>query len=133
MQVQMQNEVIYVQKVQVAKQIFIQDLGYTDLYSSSDPERRWALLESTCKLARVLLVEKEKSNEAHSKGRVYLKSSDCLKDFYFMKKAEVKFINKPYYLEKGLAVDFVDTQNNLYTLLEEREYSLLTNEGFQDN
>lgn len=133
MQVEMQNEVIYVQKVQVARQIFIQDLGYKDLYSNPDPGRRWALLESACTLARVLLVEKENNKEPLSKGRVFLKSSDCLKDFHFMKKAEVKFINKPYYLEKGLAVDFVDTQNNLYTLLEEREYSLLTNEGFQDN
>jgi len=129
----MQNEVIYVQQVQVARQIFIHDLGYTEVYRSSDLEMSWALLESSCKFSRLLLVEKPKDEAEIAGGRVFLKTGDCLRDFHFMKKAAVKFINKPYYLNRGLAVDFVDTQNNLYTLLEEREYSLKYNEDFQDN
>ena len=129
----MQNEVIYVQQVQVATQIFIQDLGYSEVYASGDHGRTWALLQSSCKLSRLLLIEKAKHGQAISEERVYLKTRDCLRDFHFMQQAEINFINKPYYLGKGLAVDFVDTHNNLFTLLEEREYSLECNEDFQDN
>ncbi|MES3018867.1 MAG: hypothetical protein V4721_13855 [Bacteroidota bacterium] len=50
-------------------------------------------------------------------------TNDCLRDYHKYTMLGVEFINRPEYNTSGLQVNFIDDNDNCYTLLEERFYT----------
>lgn len=50
-------------------------------------------------------------------------TDDCLRDYHNYSMSGVEFINRPEYITAGLQVNFIDHEDNCYTLLEERNYT----------
>ena len=50
-------------------------------------------------------------------------TEDCLRDYYFLRKEGVRFLNEPTYTTGGLTADFIDLSGNTYVLIEERNYT----------
>lgn len=50
-------------------------------------------------------------------------TDDCLRDYHYYLTQGVEFLNRPEYHNRGLIVHFLDRHDNIYSLLEERNYS----------
>ena len=55
--------------------------------------------------------------------RTTIYTNDCLRDYYFLKKEEMRFLSEPSYTMDGLIAEFVDHGGNTYVLVEKRNYS----------
>lgn len=66
----------------------------------------------------------EISNGRKDRGidRTTIYTNDCLRDYYFLKKEEVRFLSEPSYTTDGLVAEFVDHSGNTYVLVEKRNY-----------
>lgn len=50
-------------------------------------------------------------------------TDDCLKDYHKYIVSGVEFLNRPEYTDSGLQVRFLDEEDNIYILLEDRNYT----------
>ncbi|HVS92568.1 MAG TPA: VOC family protein [Mucilaginibacter sp.] len=53
---------------------------------------------------------------------ILIRTNDCLRDYYHLGRAGVRFKSKPVYTAKGLSFSFLDTSGNSFMVLEQRDY-----------
>jgi hypothetical protein len=86
--------------------------------ASSDP------VSSEGPSARLKFILSEASNLPTDPGSSrIIYTDDCLRDYYFLRKEGVRFLNEPTYTTGGLAAGFIDFSGNTYMLVEERNYT----------
>lgn len=71
----------------------------------------------------MLSIHIEASESAANTENIIFYTNDCLRDYHRYLVSGVEFVNRPEYNSAGLQVCFIDDQDNVYTLLEERSYN----------
>ncbi len=71
----------------------------------------------------MLSIHIEASESAANTENIIFYTNDCLRDYHRYLVLGVEFVNRPEYNSAGLQVRFIDDQDNVYTLLEERNYN----------
>jgi len=115
----MRNILLPVRRVELVKQFFITKLHYREREDEVCFKKGWVVLEAPSGLFTTILAE---SNIPGPPTRIIINTSDCLRDYYYLKQQSYRFMGEPQYFSFGLAVDFTDAAGNLFMLLEERNY-----------
>lgn len=73
--------------------------------------------------AYLLLIKDPAASQPNCQAPIIINTEDCIKDYHDLMAQGVEIIKKPQYTALGLAAEITDGEGNLYTLLEERDYS----------
>ena len=71
----------------------------------------------------MLSIHIEASDSSVMTENIIFYTNDCLRDYHRYIVLGVEFVNRPEYNSAGLQVRFIDDEDNVYTLLEERNYN----------
>ncbi|HEY0899735.1 MAG TPA: hypothetical protein VGD90_10385 [Sphingobacteriaceae bacterium] len=116
---EMRNILLPVRQVELVKQFFITKLHYREREDEVCFKKGWVALMAPSGIFTTILAE---NNSPGPPSRIIINTSDCLRDYYYLKQDSFRFLGEPQYFSFGLAVDFTDAAGNLFMLLEEREY-----------
>lgn len=118
-QFEKRNIVSKANKLRGARNSFIGEIGRNENPTASSDG---VSLESPSGRLNFLLSGISDIQKNPGTNRIAIYTNDCLRDYYFLKKEGVRFLNEPSYTTDGMAVDFIDHRGNTYLLVEERTY-----------
>ena len=115
---EIRNILLPVRQVELVKQFFITKLQYCQREDELCFKMGWVALVDPSVVTTILT----ESNAPGPPSRIIINTSDCLRDYHYLKQESFRFMGEPQYFSFGLAVDFTDEGGNLFMLLEERTY-----------
>lgn len=115
------SDILLVHRIDVVEKI-ISRLGYTSTWSRGG-DGDFLTMTATDVNYSIRLAEKLPASSPFNSGtRILVKTDDCLKSLYLLKKEKIDLFSTPYYSSEGLMAHFYDSGGNLYLLIEERHY-----------
>ncbi len=115
---EIRNILLPVRQVGMVKQFFITKLKYRERQDDLCFRKGWVVLVAPSGFTTILT----ETRASGPPNRIIINTSDCLRDYHYLKRESLQFIGEPQYFSFGLAVDFTDAAGNLFMLLEERQY-----------
>jgi hypothetical protein len=110
-------------KLNTALQFVINKMGFIQeqkVIFNHEPLSSITLIDPEGKTLTITLDLVEKGTGIEN---ITFHTEDCLRDYHKYLMSGVEFISRPEYHTAGLQVNFIDNENNHYTLLEERIYT----------
>lgn len=114
--------VVFAESIDEEIDFFIRTLGFEFVKTMTVGSGSEIKLLKTSDTDQMMAVA-DMSTYEKFKSVTILQSGNCLNDYFLIKKSGANMLMCPQYSISGLTAEFVDRYDNLFILLEERDYN----------